>query len=654
MVEPTVSAAEQELFGGPLRYDMGWAEHERARLDLTMLSAIRAMPRLVGSTLRRAWSADRPALLAVGVSEIGQGIAAAVSLLAVNAVMHALLGSGTPVDRLYGALPALIAGAAVAVVNAGLAGWSTSRAGRLEPLVERIATTEYLAAATAVELEAIEDPEFRRLIDVAQYGAASARRMISACVAALNGTISLIATASVLTILHPALLPMLLLIAAPRGWGAMRVAQERYVSVMTWVEHVRASRLIGNLLTERSAAQEVRIHSVGPFLLDKYKGMAESAEAEQKRLANGKALTELVAAALSGLAMAGTYGVMFWLITAGHMSLAVAGTAVIAVRSGSASLGALVMNVNQLHEESLYVQDHDRFLAEAARRAIPSGGEPVPHHVEQVVLDKVTYRYPDRDAPALDRVSITLPMGLVTAVVGENGSGKSTLMKVLAGLLLPQSGTVRWGESELTGLDRTQVFDRVALLTQDFQRWPVTAALNIRIGRPDQDAEHEELEPSVDYAGASPVIAKLPHGLRSLLARMFRGASELSGGEWQKIGLARTHWRSSTCPADSVLIVDEPTSALDPEAEIAAFNRIRQLAGPHRAVVLVTHRMSGVRHADTIYVLTQGRLSEHGTHDELIAADGRYAAMFHTQAAQYAPDSRTQVPNPSTPPVPNS
>ncbi|MFE2089477.1 ABC transporter ATP-binding protein [Streptomyces sp. NPDC059460] len=653
MVEPTVSAAEHELFGGPLRYDMGWAEHERARLDLNMLSAIRAMPRLVGGTLRRAWSADRPALLAVGVSEIGQGIAAAVSLLAVNAVMHALLGSGTPVDRLYGALPALIAGAVVAVMNAGLAGWSTSRAGRLEPLVERIATTEYLAAATAVELEAIEDPEFRRLIDVAQYGAASARRMISACVAALNGTISLIATASVLTILHPALLPMLLLIAAPRGWGAMRVAQERYVSVMTWVEHVRASRLIGNLLTERSAAQEVRIHSVGPFLLEKYKGMAESAEAEQKRLANGKALTELVAAALSGLAMGGTYGVMFWLITAGHMSLAVAGTAVIAVRSGSASLGALVMNVNQLHEESLYVQDHDRFLAEAAGRAIPSGGEPVPHQVEQVVLDKVTYCYPDRDAPALDGVSITLPMGSVTAVVGENGSGKSTLMKVLAGLLLPQSGTVRWGESELTGLDRAQVFDRVALLTQDFQRWPVTAALNIRIGRPDKDAEHEELEPSVDYAGASPVIAKLPHGLRSLLARMFRGASELSGGEWQKIGLARTHWRSSTCPADSVLIVDEPTSALDPEAEIAAFDRIRQLAGPHRAVVLVTHRMSGVRHADTIYVLTQGRLSEQGTHDELIAADGRYAAMFHTQAAQYAPDSRARVPNPSTPPVPD-
>ncbi|WP_405812536.1 ABC transporter ATP-binding protein/permease [Streptomyces sp. NBC_01520] len=651
MVDPTISEAEQELFGGPLRYDMGFTEHEHAPLELTMLSAIRAMPRLVGSTLRRAWAADRPALLVVGVSEVGQGIAAAAGLLAVNSVMHALLGSGDPVDRLRAALPALIVGAVVAVVNAGLAGLSTSRAGRLEPLVERIATTEYLAAATAVELEAIEEPEFRRLIDVAQFGAASARRMISACVAALNGAISLIATAGILTVLHPALLPMLLLIAAPRGWGAMRVAQQRYVSVMTWVEHVRASRLISNLLTERTAAQEVRIHGVGAFLLEKYRGMAESAEAEQKRLANGKALTELVAAALSGLAMAGTYGVMLWLIVAGHMSLAVAGTAVIAVRSGSAGLGALVMNVNQLHEESLYVRDHDRFLAEAGRRAIPEGGRHLPERVGRVHLDGVTYSYPERNAPALDGVSMTLPMGSVTAVVGENGSGKSTLMKVLAGLLLPQSGTVRWGDAELSALNRSQVFDRVALLTQDFQRWPVTAALNIRIGRPGRPAGHEDLQPSVDYAGAGPVIAKLPQGLGSLLARVFRGASELSGGEWQKIGLARTHWRTETSSADSVLIVDEPTSALDPEAEIAAFDSIRRLAGPHRAVVLVTHRMSGVRHADTIYVLNRGRLTEHGSHDELMAAQGRYATMFATQAAQYAPEHRAVLPHPSAPPV---
>lgn len=647
MAEPRVSDAEQELFGGPLRYDMGWSHHEHAGLDLTMMSALRSMPALVGATLRMAWKADRRALIAVAISEIGQGMAAAAGLLAINAVMHALLaGTGNASQRLHALLPGLLAAAAIGAVNSALSAWSTSRAGRLEPMVERIATTQYLAAAAGVELEAIDDPDFRRLVDIAQHGPGSARRMIGACVAALNGLISLITTAGVLAVLHPALLPMLILIAAPRGWGAMRVAQERYVSVMSWIEHVRASRLIGNLLTERSAAQEVRLHAVGAFLLSRYQRMAESAEAEQERLASSKALTEWVAAALSGVAMAATYGTMFWLILAGHMSLAVAGTAVIAVRSGSASLGALVMNINQLHEESLYVRDHGRFLAQAAQRTIPEGGSPVPEQIKEIVLDRVTYRYPDRDTAALDQVSLTLPMGSVTAVVGENGSGKSTLMKILSGMLLPQAGTLRWGEVDITGLDRSQVFERVSLLTQDFQRWPVTAAMNIRLGRPAHAATAQDLQPSVEYAGAGPVIAKLPDGLRSLLARMFRGAIELSGGEWQKVGLARTHWRSSTSQADSILIVDEPTSALDPEAEIEAFDRIRRLAAPNRAVVLVTHRMSGVRHADRIYVLNHGHLTEHGTHDELVAAQGRYAAMFAAQAAQYAPSAG--IPNPSS------
>ncbi|MFB6689533.1 ABC transporter ATP-binding protein [Streptomyces virginiae] len=636
-LQPAVSASERRLFGGPLRYDAGWSNHDYARLEGRLLSTLRSMPRMVAGTLRLAWDTDRPALLTVAASEAGQGVTSAVGLLVLSQVLRTLLGAGSPAERLHATMPALAAGALVAVLGAVLASRSTAAAGRLEPKIERAAHEQYLKAAVEVELEAIEDGEFRRLLDSAQWGPPSARRTVGACVATLGGIISLVATAGVLTVLHPLLLPMLLLIAAPRGWGAMRVAQRRYLSVITWVEHVRAARLIGQLLISRTSAPEVRVHGVGRYLLGHYRNMAEVAETEATRLAKDKAATELLAAALSGAAALITYGAMIALIVTGRMDLAVAGTAVIAVRTGSASLGALVATTNTLHEESLYVRDLERFVAEAGRRAIPGGGLPLPERLGTLRLEDVRFSYPDRDEPALDGVSLTIAAGTVVALVGENGSGKSTLVKLLAGLHLPDSGSLTWDGVEVRDADREQVFDRVALLTQDFERWPVTARTNIAIGRPGEDGAEEAVERAADvvaaarYAGADRVVEKLPNGYETLLARVFRGASELSGGQWQKFGLARTRYRDAR-----VIVVDEPTSALDPEAEIAAFDSIRGLAGPQRAVVLVTHRMSGVRYADVIYVLHEGRLVEQGGHEELLALGGRYASMFRMQAEQFA------------------
>lgn len=308
-----------------------------------------------------------------------------------------------------------------------------------------------------------------------------------------------------------------------------------------------------------------------------------------------------------------------------------------AVRAGSASLGALVATTNTLHEESLYVRDLERFVAEAGRRAIKPGGLPLAEQLGEVRLTDVGFSYPDRDEPALTGISLTIEAGTVVALVGENGSGKSTLVKLLAGLHLPDTGSLSWDGVDVREADREQVFDRVALLIQDFERWPVTARTNIAIGRPGDEGPDQAVDSAAAvvaaarYAGADRVVDKLPHGYETLLARVFRGASKLSGGQWQMFGLARTRYRDAR-----VIVVDEPTSALYPEAEIAAFDSIRGLAGPQRAVVLVTHRMSGVRHADVIHVLHEGRLVEQGGHDELLALGGRYAAMFRMQAEQYA------------------
>ncbi|GAA2442393.1 ATP-binding cassette domain-containing protein [Streptomyces lavendulocolor] len=629
--EPPVSESERELFGGALRYDYGWAAHEYATLDLKPLAAVRALPRLVGGTLRLARESDGRALLAVGLAEIGQGVAQAGGLLLTNQVLHALFAAGTTTDRLRAALPALIAAGVLAVVNAVLASLSTAATGRLEPKVERLATEKYLRRAAGVELDAIEDGAFRKLLDSAQFGAVAARNMIGACVGALNGVFTIVAAAGVLTVLHPALLPLLVLIALPRGWGAMHVAQRRYASRMNWIEHERAARLVSNLITSRESAQEVRVHQVGRYLLDRFHDMAETSEAEQTRLADGRALTELLAAALSGAAALLTYAALGVLLVSGRMDIAMAGTAALAVRTGSASLSALITYVNTLHEESLYVRDLDRFTVAADRRAIPAGGTAVPDFPEKITFENVGFRYPDREEPALDGVSLTIAAGSVVALVGANGSGKSTLVKLLAGLHRPQDGRVLWGDTDLAEADRLDVFRHVAVLDQAFQRWPFTLDTNIRIGQPDAPPDPGRVRRAAAYSGADRLGGSLPRGYDTLLAREFRHGSELSGGQWQTVGQARLRYREAT-----LVIADEPTSALDPEAEVESFRRIRALSDEGRTVVLVSHRMAGIQSADVIHVLHRGRLVESGSHEELMdRPDSRYRRMYLLQAEQY-------------------
>ncbi|CCK32141.1 ABC transporter related protein [Streptomyces davaonensis JCM 4913] len=640
--EPAVSESEVALFGGPLRYDLGWVRHEYARLDTKFGQAARMVPTLVGSTLRLAWRADRRALLTIGIAEVGQGLTQAAGLLVTNQVIQALLKDGDNLARLHAALPALIAGCVIAVVGTILACLSTACTGRLEPKVERLATEQFLEGATRAELEAIEDGEFRSLLDSAYFGAQSSRAMIGICVAVVNGVFSLVAAAGVVTVLSPVLLPLLLLIALPRGWGAMHVGRRRYASRMQWIEHERAKRLVNNLITTRDSATEVRVHQVGRFLLDHFRTMGQTAEAEQTRLADGRAVTELIAAAMAGLATAATFAGLGALWLTGHMSAATVATAALAIRTGSASLGALVDNVLRLHEESLYVRDLDRFRDEAERRAIPTGGEPVSTFPDQITFENVSFTYPDRDTPALRDVSLTFPRGAVIALVGANGSGKTTAVKLLAGLHRPTAGRVLWGPTDLVEADRADIFQHVAVLDQGFQRWPFTLRTNIQIGQPERNAD-DDITRAAAYSGADKLATTLPRGLSTLLARQFRGGQELSGGQWQTVGQARLRHRQA-----SLVIADEPTSALDPEAEIESFERIRRLADEGKTVVLVSHRMAGIQHADIIYVLDQGHLVESGTHQELMALpDSQYRRMYLMQAQQYGTVAPVVLPSPS-------
>ncbi|TGN77729.1 ABC transporter ATP-binding protein [Streptomyces bauhiniae] len=628
---PEVSESERLLFGGPLRYDMGWNEHADAFLELSLRSMVRRLPGMLASSLELARQADSRAARTVLAAEVGRGVAQAVSLLAVNSALGSLLTGPDIENRLRAAVPALAVMAVTMLISALLRAASTYATGRLEPKVERVATELYLERAANVELAAIEDHAFHKLLDTAQYGARSARHMISYSARVINALISLLAAAGVLTVLHPALLPLLVTMTLPSAWSALTNARRRYESFHTWVQHVRAGQLIGSLLTEPGAAPEIRVHGVGPFLLRHYRAMSETAEAEQARLSRLAARTGLAAAAWTGLATLATYATLGALLLAGAMALSVAGTAVIAIRTGSASLDTLVLEINQLHEEALFVGDLKRLYVEAAERAIPVGGEELPEEPKEIRFEDVTFSYPGEAArPALDGVSLSLPMGRIIALVGENGSGKTTLVKLLAGLYAPDRGRVLWDGVDAARADRRRLAERVAMVAQDFKRWPFTARVNVAVGRSSVPMTEERLAAAVAEAGAEEVVAGLPRGLDTLLARNFTGGHELSGGQWQRLGIARAAYRRG-----GILIVDEPTAALDARAELAVFEKIRALAGSGQTVVLITHRLASVRHADLVHVLERGRLVESGSPEELLARGGVYAELYALQAGQF-------------------
>ncbi|MEU5896720.1 MULTISPECIES: ABC transporter ATP-binding protein [unclassified Streptomyces] len=640
----TISAAEQELYGGRLRYDQSYVRHERPLTRLKFGHMAAALPRMVGMVLRTGWHTDPRALAGVVTAQLGQGVTAGWGLVAVNSVLTQLFANGPTADKLRDAVPSLVMLAVAAVATAVLAAWSTAMSGRLEPQVERAVSARYYTAVTGVEVEATERPEVQRVLEAGKFGTDSARSMLRLSVGVGGVVIGMVAAAVVLAALHWALLPMLLAVALPKGWGAVRSARRDYLSRMNWVDHRRAIASLLAYLTRPHAAGEIRAHAAGTKLLSSYEEMSRQTEAEQRRLARAQASTDLVAGAFAGVASMACYGVLWWLLASGGLPLAVGGTAVIAMRTSTARLTSLVQQVNRLYEELLFITDTEDAIELAGENAIPPSGRPLPSPVREVWTEAVSFTYPGADSPALTGVSVRVPRGKVTALVGANGSGKTTLTKVLAGLLLPSDGNVWWvgepGERvELREADRAQVFGCVGLLAQDFPRWEMTAAANVAIGAGDRPRDMDHVRRAAQEARVLDLIEGLPHGWDSIVFKGYERGVQLSGGQWQKLGTARTRYRQAP-----FLLVDEPTSALDPHAEIASFRGLWSLAEQGHAVVLVTHRLAATMKADHIYVLDHGRVVEDGRHEDLMAREGGlYQGMFTAQAAQYghtpAPDT---------------
>ncbi|MEU6426227.1 ABC transporter ATP-binding protein [Microbispora sp. NPDC046973] len=604
-----------------------WARHYGTMAGLGFLTVARRLPRLIRQALGIAWEASRRDTVAtVTLSTLG-GVFTAFGLLATTGVLTALFQAGPTPERVRAALPALLLVGLAATARTALQAGSNWAQSRLEPQVSRITEERLYTLTSRVDLVSFDDPEFHDALQRARIrGMQMAEMIVSTTIDTLSGLVGIVAAAGVLGVLHPVLLPLLLLAVVPDAWAAVRTARMRYTTALVLVPARRRKWIIEELLADKDTAAEVRTFTMRGFLLRMFDAVARGEQRVMLDLARRQTVARVLGEALGGLGQGAVYVALGLLLAAGAVPLAVAGTAVLAIRSGQTSLSNFMYATNRLYEEGLYFTDFLDFIAHAEGRIPAARDRTAPDGFGRITVEDVTFTYPAAPSPALRGVSVRIERGEVVALVGENGSGKTTLAKILAGLYEPDGGRVRWDDVDLSEVDPDSLRRRIAVIAQDHTRWPLTARHNITMG---MEKGETEVARAAEVAGADQVIAELPYGYRTLLDRRFKNGHELSGGQWQRIAVARGFYRDAP-----LLICDEPTAALDARAEHALFERIRRHADG-RTVLLITHRLASVRYADRIYVLDHGKVREHGTHEELIALDGLYADLYNLQAEAY-------------------
>jgi ATP-binding cassette, subfamily B, bacterial len=619
-----------------------WRAYDQRLATVKFSDVARRFPALIGQAVRLGWSASRRDTAATIGLNLASGVFGGYALFATTGVLQPLFAAGPTPHRVRAALPSLILVAVATALRSAVAtaaGWAQSR---LAPQVTQVVEVRLYDLTSRVELAAFDDPDFHdRMQRARDRGIFSAAQLVNDVINFVTAFAGLASAAVVVGVLQPILLAVLLLAQLPGAWAAVRSARISYLTRFALSDSYRRKWILADLIAERRTAAEIRSFTLRAYLLDRVSRLTAYARSAELRAARQQTSTKVIGSALGGIATAGVYVVLGVLLATGILALSVAGTAVLAIRSAAASLAQLMYSVNQCYEDGLYFSDYVSFCDDALARIPPPGPASAPPEFARIVASDVTFTYPGADEPSLREVSIEIGRGEVVALVGENGSGKTTLAKVLAGLYRPQAGTVRWDDVSIADVDGEPLRERIAVIAQDHGNWPLNVRDNITMGRPLDDAL---LAAAAAASGADTVIAELGRGYDTLLARQFKDGAELSGGQWQRIAAARGFYR--TAP---LLIMDEPTAALDARAEYALFSSLPILARD-RTVLIITHRLASVRHADRIYVLAHGKVAETGTHADLMALGGQYAELYTIQASQYEMGADRTVPHPDPTP----
>jgi ATP-binding cassette subfamily B protein len=385
------------------------------------------------------------------------------------------------------------------------------------------------------------------------------------------------------------------------------------------------------VLSNDEHAKEVKLFGLGPLFLDRYRKLGESFYSEDTRLNARRAAWGWALSLLSTGAFYAAYAKMAWGAAAGALTLGAMTLYMVSFRQGQQAFQGMLGALAGVYEDNLYMDNLFSFLGIAKKAAVPSPAEGADATAERGIrFEGVGFRYPGREEWTLRDLDLFIPEAESLAIVGKNGAGKTTLIKLLARLYEPTEGRILLDGRPLAAWDRDELFRRIGVIFQNYNRYQFTAKDNVGLGSvPDMD-DDASVERAVELGGAGDVVRELKDGLSTQLGRWFHDGVDLSGGQWQRLALARAFMRRGA----DVLVLDEPTASLDAEAEHAVFERFARLT-KGRTSILISHRFPTVRMADRIVVLEDGRIVEQGTHEGLVAAGGRYAKLFALQAQGY-------------------
>ena len=484
--------------------------------------------------------------------------------------------------------------------------------------------------AAGLDLLAYEDPAFYDRLERARVQATDRLFMIQAIGRLIQQVITTITLSISIMVFSPWLLLLLVVGVIPAFVGETHFAFLGYAKNFRQTPIRRQLDYLRILGGSKEAAKELKLFGLKDFLTARFKVLSTKVYEEDVALARRKVTTGSVLSAIGTAGYYTAYVFAVWKTVTGVFSFGTLTLLANAIREASSNLQQTFSTLSTIADQALFLTDLIAFFEMRPTIQSKPNALPAPRPIQRgFEFRNVSFRYPGSSRLVLNGLNFHLRPGERVALIGENGEGKTTIVKLLTRLYDPAEGQVLLDGVDLREYSLEDLYREIGVIFQDFMRYEMTARENIAVGRIEQIDNLQLIRQSAHKSMAEDVVGKLPSGYEQMLGRRFDGGVDLSGGEWQKVALARAYLRDA-----QVLILDEPTSALDARSEYEVFQRFAELTTGKMAL-FISHRFSTVRMADRIVVLENGRIAEEGDHDALTQLGGRYAEMFELQAASY-------------------